>query len=134
MKRSLFRPFTGTLAAIFTAIAIVTGSFAAAPAAAAYAVTQPDELTYNTGHRDEPCTSLSEQAVAYYSGDHSYEILSELSGDALKKALFEIFHNIEGISPPELKTPVPLVPQVPLSCPSATGPFGKGALAGDACG
>ena len=78
------------LAAVFTAVTLITGSVGAAPSAEVFAFVQPEELTYNSGHRDEVCTQLSAQAIAYYSGDHSIEKLSGLSGEELKRSLFSL--------------------------------------------
>ena len=40
----------------------------------------PDLPEANTEVRGEVCTSLSSAALAYYTGDNSYDVLSELSG------------------------------------------------------
>lgn len=37
-------------------------------------------VIYNTGSRNETCTSLGSQAEAYYTGDYAWEIMSELTG------------------------------------------------------
>ena len=50
---------------------------------AVFAVTQPDELNYNAGHRDTVCTELSAQAMQYYTGEFTDDKLSKLEGDDL---------------------------------------------------
>ncbi|MCR5686359.1 MAG: endonuclease [Lachnospiraceae bacterium] len=57
------------------------------PPVSALAVTAPEELSYNSGHRDTVCTALSDAAKKYYSGSYSIENLQKLSGNDLKKAL-----------------------------------------------
>ncbi|MCR5332261.1 MAG: endonuclease [Lachnospiraceae bacterium] len=63
-----------------------------------YAVTQPNELSYNPGHRDTVCTELSEAAVAYYSGEYSIGSLSKLTGDLLKSALHDLMTDTDKYS------------------------------------
>jgi len=43
--------------------------------------------SYNSGKRNEICTSLSSAAEAYYTGSYSYDTLSSLSGSSLRSKL-----------------------------------------------
>ena len=52
--------------------------FSCLPVISVYGAT--GTLTGNTGTRDELCTELSTQALAYYNGMYNYDILSALSG------------------------------------------------------
>ena len=47
-------------------------------------------FSYNTGKRDETCTSLSEQAKDYYTGSYTYSKLSKKGASSLKSKLSEL--------------------------------------------
>lgn len=52
--------------------------------------TEAVSLPYNTGTRDEVATSLSSDALAYYTGDYTYSTLSSLSSSDLKSSLYSL--------------------------------------------
>ncbi|MCR4934255.1 MAG: endonuclease, partial [Lachnospiraceae bacterium] len=72
------------LSALLTALMLVFAELASlAPALHAEAAT----LSYNWAMRDDYNSSVSAQAEAYYTGEYSYENLSQLSGTDLLSAL-----------------------------------------------
>ncbi len=71
MNRKPFHIFLS----LFLCLCIVLSCFPVLTAGAATGT-----LAANTGTRDELCTALSDQAMAYYTGKYSYETLSALSG------------------------------------------------------
>lgn len=72
------------LSAFLTALMLVLAELASlAPALHAEAAT----LSYNWAMRDDYNSSVSAQAEAYYTGEYSYENLSQLSGTDLLNAL-----------------------------------------------
>ena len=76
--------------ALIMAFALFAGTLTTGiltPAIAVLAVTQPEQLAYNPGHRDTVCPELSKAAKDYYSGKYSVEKLSALKDDELKEAL-----------------------------------------------
>ena len=48
---------------------------------------QSSQTTYNWGKRDEIATELSADALAYYTGNYTYDKLDDMSSSALKSAL-----------------------------------------------
>ena len=50
-------------------------------------VNAASNASYNSGKRNEICTSLSTAAEAYYTGSYSYDTLSSLSGSSLRSKL-----------------------------------------------
>ena len=72
------------LSAFLTALMLVFAELASlAPALHAEAAT----LSYNWAMRDDYNSSVSAQAEAYYTGEYSYENLSQLSGTDLLNAV-----------------------------------------------
>jgi len=79
---------------VFLALAMVVSSLAGfAPAQASAAVSSASALTYNTGIRDNYDVTLSEQALAYYTGNYAYDVLDDLSGTDLFTALHALMKN-----------------------------------------
>lgn len=86
---------------VFMAAALLVGAvsgYALPKITEVYAVTQPNELSYNPGHRDTVCTELSEAATDYYSGKYSVERLLKLTGDQLKSALHDLMTDTDKYS------------------------------------
>lgn len=77
MKRS----FKRLLSAILVLIMVVGLVSSVVPAA------DTATFSYNTGKRDQTCTSLSEQAKDYYTGSYTYSKLSKKSASSLKSSL-----------------------------------------------
>ena len=99
--RGITYRFGKVFTAVLMAAAMIVGTFtgnALSPATAVYAVTQPDELSYNTGHRDKVCTELGDAAIKYYSGKYSIEKLQAMSGDELKTALHDLMADTDAYS------------------------------------
>ncbi len=93
--------FGKVFATVLMATALIVGTFAGStlsPVTAVYAVTQPNELNYNTGHRDTVCTELGAAAIRYYSGKYSVDKLQAMSGDELKTALHDLMADTDAYS------------------------------------
>ena len=51
------------------------------------------DVIYNWGERGQTATYLSQNASAFYTGDYTYDELSQLSGDDLYDALYELMYS-----------------------------------------
>ena len=87
-----FLKITATLLLTFTFAFSGIGSDGAANVSV-FAVTQPEELGYNTGHRDTLCQELSVQAMKYYTGEYDEEKLDKLEKEALYDALHSLMND-----------------------------------------